>query len=404
MKYSSRPTGAFISLSRVADEHLSFYQFPMEENNQQMRVFLVDIVTKDTSVALLEDRMRELENLVETYGGLVVLKKFQKKDQPDYKTYVGKGKLEEIIADMQRLGANVLIVGNVLKPSQIYHLNEILRPLKAEARDRVDLILKIFGKHAESMESRLQIELAAIRHMGPRIFGMGMELSRQGGNSWGGWWASRWLGETNTERMKRHLKEKVLKIENELKEYEKMRKLHREGRIRKGMPTIGIVGYTNTGKSSLLNVMTKKWILAENKLFATLWTHVGKLYIMKNPETWEGKEILLNDTIGFIRDLPPKLIKSFSSTLEDSIESDMLLHVIDASDPFIDERIQIVNHILDKIGAKQKRIMVFNKIDLLDKQQLEEIKQHFPDKENIRISVKNATNLEAIKTTIINNV
>lgn len=183
MKYSSRPTGAFISLSRVADEHLSFYQFPMEENNQQMRVFLVDIVTKDTSVALLEDRMRELENLVETYGGLVVLKKFQKKDQPDYKTYVGKGKLEEIIADMQRLGANVLIVGNVLKPSQIYHLNEILRPLKAEARDRVDLILKIFGKHAESMESRLQIELAAIRHMGPRIFGMGMELSRQGGNS-----------------------------------------------------------------------------------------------------------------------------------------------------------------------------------------------------------------------------
>ncbi len=376
----------------------------MEDKDQQMRVFLVDIVTKDTSIALLEDRMRELENLVETYGGLVVLKKFQKKDQPDYKTYIGKGKLEEIMADMQRLDANILIVGNVLKPSQIYHLNEILRPLKAEARDRVDLILKIFGKHAESMESRLQIELAAIRHMGPRIFGMGMELSRQGGNSWGGGWASRWLGETNTERMKRHLKEKVLKIENELKEYEKMRKLHREWRIRKGMPTIGIVGYTNTGKSSLLNVMTKKWILAENKLFATLGTHVGKLYIMKNSETWEWKEILLNDTIGFIRDLPPKLIKSFSSTLEDSIESDMLLHVIDASDPFIDERIQIVNDILDKIGAKQKRMMVFNKIDLLDKQQLEEIKQHFPDKENVRISVKDAINLEEIKTTIINNV
>ena len=369
-----------------------------------MRVYLVDIVTKDTSVALLEDRMRELENLVETYGGLVILKKFQKKDQPDYKTYVGKGKLEEIMADMQRLWANVLIVGNVLKPSQIYHLNELLRPLKAEARDRVDLILKIFGKHAESMESRLQIELAAIRHMGPRIFGMGMELSRQGGNSgWGGW-ASRWLGETNTERMKRHLKEKVLKIENELKEYEKMRKLHREWRIKKWMPTIGIVGYTNTGKSSLLNVMTKKWILAENKLFATLWTHVGKLYIMTNSETGQWKEILLNDTIGFIRDLPPKLIKSFSSTLEDSIESDLLLHIIDASDPFIDERIQIVNHILDKIGAKQKRIMVFNKIDLLDKQQLEEIKQHFPDKENIRISVKDWKNLENIKTTIINNV
>ncbi|MEI7558247.1 MAG: GTPase HflX [bacterium] len=214
----------------------------------------------------------------------------------------------------------------------------------------------------------------------------------------------RGIGETNTEIMKRHLKYKVFKIEKELKEYEQMRKLHRDSRIRKGMPTVGIVGYTNTGKSSLLNAMTKKGILAENKLFATLGTHVGKLYIMTDPETGQGKEILLNDTIGFIRDLPPKLIKSFSSTLEDSIESDLLLHVIDASDPFIDERISIVNHILDNIGAKQKRIMVFNKIDLLDKTQLAELKKHFPDKGNVWISVKNAVNLEDIKKAIITNL
>ena len=158
----------------------------MEDRDQQLRVYLVDIVTKDTSTQLLEDRMNELESLLTTYGGIVVLKKFQKKDQPDYKTYVGKGKLEEIMADMQRLDANLLIVGNVLKPSQIYHLNELLRPINAKARDRVDLILKIFDKHAESMEARLQVELAAIRHMGPRIFGMGMELSKQGGNAGGG--------------------------------------------------------------------------------------------------------------------------------------------------------------------------------------------------------------------------
>ena len=125
---------------------------------------------------------------------------------------------------------------------------------------------------------------------------------------------------------------------------------------------------------------------------------------MKNPETGEWTEILLNDTIGFIRDLPPKLIKSFSSTLEDSIESDLLLHVIDASDPFIDERIEIVNHILDEIWAKQKRIMVFNKIDLLNKTQLAELKKHFPEKENVRISVKNTIWLENIKTAIINNI
>lgn len=151
----------------------------MQEKEEQLRVFLVDIVTKDTSPELLADRMSELENLVNTYGGIVVLKKYQRKDQPDYKTYVGKGKLEEIMADMQRLNANLLIVGNVLKPSQIYHIDEILRPMGAKIRDRVDLILKIFDKHATSMESRLQIELTAIRHMGPRIFGMGMILSKQ---------------------------------------------------------------------------------------------------------------------------------------------------------------------------------------------------------------------------------
>ena len=137
----------------------------MEDRDQQLRVFLVDIVTKDTTPELLEDRMNELENLVQTYGGLVILKKFQKRDQPDYKTYIGKGKLEEIMADMQRLNANLLIIGNVMKPSQIYHIDEILRPMGAKVRDRVDLILKIFDKHATSMESRLQVELAAIRHM-----------------------------------------------------------------------------------------------------------------------------------------------------------------------------------------------------------------------------------------------
>ena len=137
----------------------------MQDNQEELRVFLVDIVQKDISNELLDDRMSELESLLTTYGGLAVVKKFQKKDQPDYQTYIGKGKLEEIMEDMQRLNLNLLIVGNVLKPSQIYHINEKLRPMGAKARDRVDLILKIFDKHATSMEARLQVELAAIRHM-----------------------------------------------------------------------------------------------------------------------------------------------------------------------------------------------------------------------------------------------
>jgi len=375
------------------------------EQQPELRVFLADIVDKQTPKYLLEDRMRELENLVNTYWGIVVLQKYQKKDFPDHNTYVWKGKLEEIINDMLRMNANLLIIGNALKPSQIYQINEKLRIVseennlkdKMQAWDRIDLILKIFEKHATWWEARLQIELAAIKHMWPRIYGMGMELSRQGWSSWSWWGATRGIGETNTERMKRHLKEKVMKIEKKLVEYTQMRKLHRDARKKKGMPTVGIVWYTNAGKSSLLNAMTKKGVLAENKLFATLWTNVGKCYLITDPTTWLGKEILLNDTIWFIRDLPPKLIKSFSSTLEDSIESDLLLHVIDASDPFVDERIEVVHDVLKDIWANQDRILVFNKIDLLPKEKIDELKEHFNGSQAVFISVKEGKGFEELK-------
>lgn len=383
------------------------------QKSEPLRVFLVDLVDKNTDKEELADRMRELENLVETYWWIVVLQKYQKKDIPDSKTYVGKWKLEEIIHDMLLLKANLLIVWNALKPSQIYQINEKLRLVseenkldpKMEARDRVDLILKIFEKHATSWESRLQIQLAAIKHMWPRIYRMWMDLSKQWwAASWGWSWATRGLWETNTERMKRHLKEQTLKIEKKLVEYAKMRKLHRDARIKKWMPTVGIVGYTNAGKSSLLNGLTKKWVLAENKLFATLWTNVWSLYVITDSVTWRWKEILLNDTIGFIRDLPPKLIKSFSSTLEDSIESDLLLHVIDASDPFVRERISVVHDVLGDIWANQKRILVFNKIDLIDDEKLAELKKLFPDEDKVFISVKSNIWLEELKNLIAKNV
>lgn len=378
----------------------------MNDNNTQYKVFLADIVTKSTSFDVLQDRMTELENLVETYGWVVILKKYQRKDTPDPNTYIGKGKFQEIMEEMQASWANLLIIGNVLKSSQIYKINEFLRPINAIARDRVDLILKIFDKHAQEWESKLQIELASIKHMWPRIYGMGLELSRQwwGGSGWSGGssWsrASRWQGETNTEIMKRHLRDKILKIEHKLKEYENMRKLHRESRIRKWLPTVGIVWYTNAGKSSILNSLTNKWVLAANKLFATLGTNVGKIWIMKDPIQWTGKEILLNDTIGFIRDLPPKLIKAFSSTLEDSIESDILLHVIDAGDPFIHERIQVVNDVLNHIGAKQPRIMVFNKIDMIDEKIKWQLQETYKDEVMLRTSTYTWAGLDDVKQLI----
>lgn len=371
---------------------------PLLTEKTDLKVYLVDIVDRSTDVNILEDRMLELENLVNTFGGMVVVKRYQKRDMPDKKTYVGSGKLEEIITEMKEIWAQLLIVGNVLKPSQVYKLNERLREIWAKAWDRVDLILKIFDKHASSMEAKMQIELAAIRHMWPRIYGMGMELSRQ----WWWWeWAMRWLWETNTERMRRHLKEKQFKITEKLKEYENMRRLHRNARIKKWIPTIGIVWYTNVWKSSLLNYLTNKWILAENKLFATLGTNVWKLYLMTDPVMWTWKEFLLNDTIWFIRDLPPKLIQAFASTLEDSIEADLLLHIIDASDQYVDDRIAVVNNILDEIWAKQKRLMVFNKIDLINSDQLKKIKFKFKKHDCVWISVLTWEWIEELKQELL---
>lgn len=330
-----------------------------------MKTIILDVAPPSVGREDLDIRMVELASLVSTYGGITIIEELQKRDMPDYRTYVGSGKLEELIAKGDELGAELLIIGNILKPAQIYQVNEMLRTQKSkmQAWDRVDLILKIFAQHANSPEAKLQIELASIKHMGPRIYGMGMELSRQGGGL-----GAKGQGETNTEIMKRHLRDQTQKIREKLEIYERTRAQHRKRRKRQGFTTVGIVGYTNAGKSTLMNVLTNKGVLAENKLFATLGTSVGKMYVPT--EDGRGMEILVNDTIGFIRDLPPDLIAAFSSTLEDSIEADLLLHVIDAGDPDIIRKMAVVDETLQKIGANQPRLLVFNKTDTLTSEQL----------------------------------
>ena len=351
---------------------------------------LFDVAPTWSDEVVLAQRMSELEELASTYWWLVVVEKIQRRKKPDYHSFIGSGKLDEIIEEMKEKNLHVLIIGNILKPGQLYNINKLLEPLKKTCRDRVDLILKIFQNHAQSAEAQLQIELAAIKHMWPRIFGMGLDMSRQ----W--WWiGTKWIWETNTERMKRHLKDRKLEIEHKLEEYENMRSLHRSNRIRNHLQTVGLVGYTNAGKSSLMRLLTKKDVLVEDKLFATLWTTTGKVFI-ENP-VWRGKEILLTDTIWFIRDLPPQLIKAFSSTLEDSIQSDILIQVVDCTDADLYEKVNVVNDILNEIWAIQPKVYVFNKIDLLNPEQLAELEKTYAYLNPIFISTQNQLWIDKLK-------
>jgi len=370
----------------------------LEYQKRELRVFVVDIAPKNTQENTLRIRLEELKNLVSTYGWILIVEQIQRRHIPDYKTYIGSGKLEEIISDMKEKEADLLIFGNILKPGQIYRVNEIMKPHGLKAWDRVDLILKIFERNAKTIESRLQIELASIKHMWPRIFSMSEEL----GSQWAGWVkGSRGKWETNTSIMLRHLKEREKHIKWQLEHYKKTRQTHRDARKNRWLFVAGIVWYTNAGKSSLLNILTKKWVLAENKLFATLGTSVGKMSFeskyTENGEYIPQKEMLLSDTIGFIRDLPPTLIEAFASTLEDSIESDILLHVIDVSDEDFLEKIQIVADILQKIWAHQEQIFVLNKIDLLSTDEREKLVESFGEKQIFPVSTVSGDGIWALK-------
>lgn len=401
---------------KISERELEQLQQNLEYSWKELRVFLADILPSDLEIRQnMQDRMKELENLVNTYGWVVIVKHIQNKSSPDYKTFIWEWRLDQIIEEMQREDANILILWNILKPKQIYAINEKLKPIWAKAWDRIDLILKIFERNAKSKEAKLQIELASIKHMWPRIFDMWMELWKQ---AWKGSW------ETNTELMKRHLQNRLLSIKQELNHFEKVRAEHRKSRERKWIKTVWVVGYTNAWKSTLTNSLTKKWVLAEDKLFATLWTSVWKMFVEASYDlnTWAyiaPKEILINDTIWFIRELPPELIEAFKSTLEDSIEADLLLHVIDCSDEKMDLKIKVVEEILKSIWANSNIIYVFNKIDSLPKweyifeledekivykDKLEYLKNHYKLNQAVFISAEEKQNLDELKTKIISNL
>lgn len=374
-----------------------------------MRTILLDIAPKDSALLAwysLDDRIAEFEKLVSTYRGIVVLQTLQKRDEPDYTTYVGKGKLDEVLNLSVELRADVLIIGNILKPRQIFAIIQEVekRKLKLQVWDRVDLILKIFQLHAKTPEAKLQIQLASLKHMGPRIFGMGMELDRQGG---GGGAANKGIGETNTEIMKRHLREMERKTKEKIDHYRKVRVQNRLGRKRMNATTVGIVGYTNAGKSTLMNALTDKGVYEKDELFATLGTSVGRLklpqsaYIDEEGNFTSRPDILIYDTIGFIRDLPPELVDAFSSTLEESLSCDLLLQVVDASDAHIADRISVTDEILARIGANQPRWYVFNQADKCTVAQIKKLKMTYKHLKPLFVSAKTDSGVQELKAKIL---
>ena len=298
-----------------------------------------------------EESMEELAALLETAGGQSVGEVLQSKDSPDPRTFIGEGKVAEIKQLVEAQGADMVIFDNALSPSQQRVLSQ---ELKVSVLDRSALILDIFAQRARTREGRLQVELAQYKYLLPRLLGMWTHLERQEGAI-----GTRGPGETQLESDRRHIRRKISKLESELKEVRRVRATQRERRIKNEVPVVAIVGYTNAGKSTLLNKFTGAAIPANNRLFDTLDTTTRPLEIS------DTCTVLISDTVGFIRKLPHHLVEAFKATLEELEYADLLLHVIDASSPQWREQAAVVEQLIHELGAdRTPRIEVFNKCDL----------------------------------------
>ena len=293
----------------------------------------------------------ELTRLAETAGARVAARLVQAREHPDVRTVIGSGKISELKTICDECGAELCIFDCEMTPSQIRNVEDELGDVRVI--DRSMLILDIFALHAATAEGKLQVELAQLKYTAPRLIGKGKQLSRLGGGI-----GTRGPGESKLESDKRHLARRVAALEAELEAVENNRRVTRAARERSGMPRVAIVGYTNAGKSTLLNRLTDAGILTEDKLFATLDPTTRKFTLPG------GESILLTDTVGFIRKLPHHLVKAFRSTLEEAALADILLHIVDASDPEYPDEMRVTEELLSELGAGDKpTLVVYNKCD-----------------------------------------
>ncbi len=323
----------------------------IENNIKRGRAALVGMAGREESAEEVAISLEELERLADTAGADTVVKLIQNKETPDPRTMIGSGKVAELAFLCEANEVDLVVFDGDLSPSQIRNLEDALGG--PQVIDRSMLILDIFALHAITGEGKLQVELAQLKYTAPRLYGKGVELSRLGGGI-----GTRGPGETKLETDKRHIARRIHALEEQIAEMEKNRKTMRVARDRSGLQKIAIVGYTNAGKSTLLNRLTDAGILAEDKLFATLDPTTRKF------ELPCGESVLLTDTVGFIKKLPHHLISAFRSTLEEACYADILMIVIDASDSEAESQIKVTEELLIELGASGKDIIyVFNKCD-----------------------------------------
>ncbi len=362
---------------------------------QLERVVLVGVWTEGTSL-MAENSLAELRALAETAGSEVLDALIQRRDKPDPATYIGSGKVAQLREVVRSTGADTVICDGELSPSQLRQLED---KLKVKVVDRTALILDIFAQHAKSKEGKAQVELAQIAYLLPRLRGWGESLSRQvGGRAAGGAGiGGRGPGETKIETDRRRIRDKMSKLKKEILEMKVSRDTKRQERRRHNIPSVAIAGYTNAGKSSLLNALTDANVLVENALFATLDPTV------RQSHTSDGRIYTLTDTVGFVRHLPHQLIDAFKSTLEEVSESHLIVHVVDGSHPDPFEQIRAVREVIAEIGGSHiPEIIAINKVDIADPAIVMQILRTEPS--SYAFSVKTGFGMEGLLLAIENSL